>query len=204
MMTTPTPSGTQPGWEFSCACLLALASSTWPAHFFLPFSTRALWAFLCSTCCLLSPSIGSHNPSSLSSSSNPSLPSHGSMVISSGARSQGGSGVTGTGPGTLYSVGTGASPSPCWGFRCGLLGAVSGVSPATIVDGSAEGAGGGGALGTTGTCSWLSPSFLSLLLCHDSSLPLSDIEGDASLLWVTCIRRVSASRRALFSLSKSA
>jgi hypothetical protein len=73
--------------------------------------------------------------------------------VSSGAGSRGGSGVVGTGPGTLYSVGMDASPSPRHGFHRGLSEAVSGASPVAVVGGSSEGADGGGALGTAGACS---------------------------------------------------
>jgi hypothetical protein len=124
--------------------------------------------------------------------------------VSSGAGSWGGSGVVGTGPGTLYSVGMGASPLPRRGFCHGLSEAVSGASPVAVVGGLSEGANGGGALGTAGARSWLPLSFLILLPCCDPSPPLSDVGGDAGLLWVARMRRVSASRHALFSLSKSA
>jgi hypothetical protein len=66
----------------------------------------------------------------------------------------------------------GASPSPCCGFCHGLLGAVSGASPITVVSGLSEGANGGGALGIMGACSWLPLSFLILLPHRDPSLLL--------------------------------
>jgi hypothetical protein len=98
----------------------------------------------------------------------------------------------------------GASPSPRHGFHRGLLEAVSGASPVAVVGGSFEGADGGGALSTAGARSWLPLSFLILLPCRDPSPPLSDVGGDAGLLWVAHMRRISVSRHALFSLSKSA